>query len=260
VTLDQSVSTVTIVLFSGMLLAILGGWSQIQSARKLPYFTLRRERTTQGWRWILLGVILGILGLSSIFMGNRIAYMIVPPTPSITPTRTQTLTPTITPLPSITATASITPTPTISPTPTITPTPALPEEVEILLRESITPNPEAIFSPIQVALLLGGYNQPLGTREEFELPLTKLYGTFTYENLQDGVRWTALWLRGDEVVCIETQLWDGGTGGYGYTECEVEVWQPGSYEIRMFFGKTWKNSVQFMILSGTPTPVSTSES
>ncbi len=111
-----------------------------------------------------------------------------------------------------------------------------------------------------MALLLGGFNRPLGTREEFELPLATLYGTFTYENLQDVVRWTALWLRGDEVVCIETQLWDGGTGGYGYTECEVEVWRPGSYEIRLFFGETWKKSVQFIIISGTPTPVSTSES
>jgi len=257
VTIDQSVSTVTIVLISGMLLAIIAGWSQIQSARQLSYFTLRRERTTRGWRWVLLGILLGALGLLSVFMGNRIAYVIVPPTPSITPTSTKTATPTITPTPTITLTPSITPTPTISPTATITPTPVLPEELGILLRESITPNPDALFSKIQVALLLGGFNQPLGARDEFELPVTKLFGTFTYENLQDGVRWTALWLRGDEVVCIETHPWDGGTGGYGYTECEVDVWQPGLYEIRMFFGDTWKKSVRFLILSGTPTPAST---
>ena len=107
---------------------------------------------------------------------------------------------------------------------------------------------------------MGGFNQPLGAREVFEPSITKLFGTFTYENLQDGVRWTALWLRGDEVVCIETKPWEDGTGGYGFTECEPKIWLPGTYEIRMFFGDTWKKSVQFEILSGTPTPLPTSES
>ena len=133
----------------------------------------------------------------------------------------------------------------------------LPAEIEVLIRESITPDPDSAFSPIVIAPRLGSFNQPLGANEEFELPLTRLYGTFTYDSLQDGVRWTAIWLLGDKVVCIETQPWDGGTGGYGFTECELESWLPGRYEIRMFYGSTWKRSIQFDVLAGTSTPTLT---
>ncbi len=73
------------------------------------------------------------------------------------------------------------------------------------------------------------------------------------------MRWTALWLRGDEVVCVpDTQIWEWGTGGYGYTECEpANGWRPGTYIIQMFLGDQWWTSASFEILevaTGTPTP------
>lgn len=225
-TIDQSVNAITIALFALMVLAGVAGWTQIRAARRLPYFLLRRRQMSRGWRWLMIGVVSGIMGVLAASFGKQTAYRIIPPTPSITPS------------PTITGTPTITPTPSVSPTPTITPTPQLPQEIRLLLRETQTPNPQAAFSLIQVAERLDGFNRPIRPQEDFENPVGRLYGAFTYDNLQDGVRWTAIWYLGDEVVRIETKPWDGGTGGYGYTECDPGRWEPGEYEIRIFYGES----------------------
>jgi type VI secretion system secreted protein VgrG len=238
-----------------MVLLILVGRRSLQEARKLPYFMLRRARVVQGWRIILLGGVIGIASILTFALGRRAAYVIYPPTPSNTPTPTQTPTTTISPIPSITPTPSITP-PSITPIPsqtataTITPTPQLPEEIRILIRETITPNPDALFSPILVADRLDGFNRAINPQEDFISPDGRLFGAFSYNNLQDGVRWTAIWYFKQQVICLETQAWDGGTGGYGYTECDQDSWLPGGYDIdiQLFFADEWKGSTHFEVL------------
>ncbi len=128
----------------------------------------------------------------------------------------------------------------------------LPDTITVLFRETVTPDAAVAFSQIEVARRLGEFNLPIHPAEEFDLPLDTLYGAFTYNNMQDGARWTALWYRGSDVVCVETQPWDGGTGGYGYTECAMENWLPGEYEIQIFVGETWIVSAQFDVLSQDP--------
>jgi hypothetical protein len=98
--------------------------------------------------------------------------------------------------------------------------------------------------------------------ETFVQPTGRLYAAFSYDFLEDGVRWTAIWYRGDEIVCLETQPWEGGTGGFGFTECEPELgWDADEYEIQLFVGETWKISGRFEVLGGTrtPTPSATTE-
>jgi hypothetical protein len=257
-TIEKFVQLLALLLFCGLLAAILYGWRQIKSARGLPYFLLRRERLTQGWRWILLGVLLGLAGLITQTLGIRVAYVVVPPTPSMTITATITLTPTITRTPTITLTPTISGTPTITATPTETPTPRLPDALaQLLIRETITPNPSAAFSPIQVATRIDFLNRALDPAEVFENPLGMLFGAFTYDNLQNGVRWTAIWYRGTEEICIETKPWDGDTGGFGYTECQPDRWFPGDYEIRMFLGEQWMVSARFRVVGEPPLPTAT---
>jgi hypothetical protein len=163
----------------------------------------------------------------------------------------------------ITNTASITPTPTISLTPTITPTPTetsipvLPEAISLLIRETITPRPDAVFSPIEMATRLDQFNRPVNAADSFENPILRLFGAFTYNNLTDGVRWTAIWYRGEDVVCLESDPWTIGTGGSGYTVCEPRVWLPGDYEIHMFIGEAWRVSKTFSIVGDPPEPTLT---
>lgn len=252
-TIDQIVYLVASLLLAGMAVFILLGQRTLREARKLPYFMLRRERVVRGWRVVLLGLLIGLASLLTFVLGRRAAYVIYRPTPSQTSTSTRTPTSTISPVPSITPTSSITPIPSATATATITPTPQLPGEIRILIRETVTPNPEALFSPILVAERLDGFNQAINPQEGFTSPQGRLFGAFNYDNLQDGVRWTAIWYLDAEVICLETQPWDGGTGGYGYTECEPEIWMPGRYEIQLFFADEWKGSASFEVLGSDST-------
>lgn len=257
-TIDQTVQLIALAMFAGLVFFVWIGWSQIREANRLPYFMLRRDRVVVGWRLLLLGLALGAGGLVVQFFGRPAAYVIVPPTPSTTPTPTITPTPSITTTPSITPTPTITPTPSITPTPTPTGTPTLPDQITVLFRETVTPPPDAAFSPLQVGTRLGPGNQAVNPRDVFILPEGRLFAAFSYNFLEDGVRWTAIWYRGDEIVCLETQPWDGGTGGFGFTECEPEAgWAPGEYEIQMFLGQTWKVSTRFTVLAGTETATPT---
>jgi hypothetical protein len=258
-TIDRIVQLLAFIALFGFIFIFGSGWLQIRSARKLPFFMLRRRRIGQGWRLILFGIIIGILALFIQVFGRQVAYTIIPPTPSLTPTVTITPTPSITPTASITPIPSITPTPTITSTPTITPTPSLPQAIREDIESSVTPDAEAALSAIQVARNLGVNNQPINSSDLFILPVGKLYGAFTYDKFRDGIQWTALWYLGNELICQESIPWDGGTGGYGYTECEPGAWEEGEYEIQMFIGEQWKVSTRFTILSETPTTDTTQE-
>lgn len=256
-TVENAILATAGALAIAMLLTLWRGWRTLRSAQDLTYYLLRRERLLEGWRWLIGGGVLGILVALTVLFGRQAIEWVYQPPPTATPTASPTLPPSETPVPSITSTPSISSTPTISPTPTETPTPQLPASVEILLQESITPNPEALFSSISVARRIDNQNNAIGSDDEFENPIRRLYGAFTYDGLQDGVRWTAVWYFGQEIVCLETLPWDGGTGGHGYTECEPEEWLPGEYQIQMFYAETWLESVHFVVYGDPPTPTPT---
>ena len=85
-----------------------------------------------------------------------------PPTATFTP-RPPTLTPTITNTPSTTD------------TPTITPTPFIPPAIEALFESDVTPNPAAIFSPIQFTLDCKDFNN-FTAATVFQNPITYMCG------------------------------------------------------------------------------------
>ncbi|RME06623.1 MAG: hypothetical protein D6803_06035, partial [Anaerolineae bacterium] len=107
------------------LLAVFSLWSGVRaigSARRIPYFRMRREAMVRGWRLVMLFFLLG--GLAYVVNGyaEPIAYSFYPPSATPTFTPSITLSPTISSTPTITRTPTITPTPAVSYTPTITPT------------------------------------------------------------------------------------------------------------------------------------------
>jgi hypothetical protein len=259
-TIDQTVGLLSAVLLLVLILSVWIGWRELQAARNLPFFLLRRERIGRAWRLISIGLIFGVAAAAVHFFGRQAVYQVFPPTPSITPTMTITSTRTITPIPSITSTPTITLSPTITATATITPTPRIPEALTVLFRETVTPPADAALSPIDVAQSLDTLNRAVRPELELENPLGELYGAFTYNDMLDGIRWTAIWYRGDEIVCVESKPWDGGTGGYGYTEClPAEGWLAADYEIQMFIGDKWKVSARFSVTGEavSPTPTAT---
>ena len=258
-TINETVDLLSLVLLAGLFFFIWFGWQRIRAANKLRFFMLRRRLSIQGWRIILLGLSLGVCSLILRMYGRQAAYILVPPTASTTPTSTASATPSQTPTPTITPTPLPTLIPSLTPTPSTTPTPQIPEAITVLFRETVTPRPEAIFSAIEVARRLDALNRPLQPSQEFENPIESLFGAFSYDFLDDGARWTALWYRGEEIVCSETKPWDGGTGGYGFTDCTpADGWQPGEYEIRMFLGENWKISTRFRVQGQAPTATPTS--
>jgi hypothetical protein len=250
-TIDSALQSLILLLAACMVGLMWAGWRLVRGSGGLRFYSLRRQRVATGWRLIVGGIVAGLLAVLLRAYGRSVAYAILPPTPSVTPTRTQTLTPTITRTPTITST------PEATATATETSTPSVPEPMLVTFHETITPGTSAALSPISITTRLDGFNRPLDAREEFAQAPRRLFGAFTYDGLQDGMRWTAIWRRAETIVCLESKPWDGGTGGYGYTECAPEAgWAPGEYEVQMFLGETWWVSTRFIIIgaSNTPTP------
>ncbi|MEX2030261.1 MAG: hypothetical protein WD906_04755 [Anaerolineales bacterium] len=208
---------------------------------------------------LLGGIGAALFGVAFQGIGRPTAYALFHATASPTHTPTITGSPSITMTPSVTLIPTISATPTITPTSTVTPTPILPDAVAVLLvHDQVTPSSDAVFSPIQIARVLDRSLVPISPAEEFENPIGALYAAFTYDLLQDGVRWTALWYRGVEVVCLETQAWESGTGGYGFSECSpTGGWAPGAYEVQMFYAERWIVSARFQVHGAPPTRTAT---
>lgn len=232
------------------LIALLSGVQSIRSGSRLNYFRKRRERLSRGWRLVVVFFFMLVIAVVVNRFAEPAAYSIFPPSPTITNTPTITLTPTITVTPSITLT------PTITETPSITNTPSMPVALETQFETTITPNPDAVFSPVVFASQLDDNFQPINQNIEFNNPIRVLYGVFSYDQMTVGSQWSALWYRGADMVCYETLPWNGGTGGFGYTECDAPLdgWLPGQYEVQIFTGTLWKVSGYFTVTGDPPTP------
>jgi hypothetical protein len=128
--------------------------------------------------------------------------------------------------------------------------------VEVRFESTVTPNPEAIFSPLRFANALDENFQPIEPTNTFQNPVGHVYAQFSYDGMIVQSQWTALWYRGTELVHFETKPWDGGTGGVGYTDWNPEphLWEPGTYEVQIFVGLTWRVSAVFTVEGEAPTP------
>lgn len=236
--------------FLGSISLILGLGS-IRAGSKLQYFRKRHDRVMHGWRMIFVAFIFGIAALLVNSYAEPTAYKFFPPSPTITLTSTATLTPTISLTPTLTLT------PTITETPSITNTPALPEDVIRKFESTTTPAAVPVFSPVQFARKIDKNYQPIDPVVEFANPITEIYGTFSYDQMTPNAQWSALWYRDGKLVYYETIPWNGGTGGYGYTQWAPasEEWLPGTYEVQIFVGNQWVKGASgtFMVTGSPPT-------
>lgn len=247
--IHSAVQTAFILALIGTLLSAWLGIRAVRSGLRLPYFRKRNDRMWRGYRLIFAAVILVALAFSLNRFAEPVAYRFFPPSPTVT------LTPTITQTPTITLTPTISLAPTITDTPSITNTPAVPADVASKFESTTTPNPDVVFSPLSFARKIDEAWQPVDPAVEFENPVGHLYATFSYDGMVIGAQWTALWYRGVELVHVESNPWDGSTGGYGYSDWQPESanWMPGLYEVQIFVGLDWKISGQFTVTGEVPT-------
>jgi hypothetical protein len=254
--LDIHTGIITAFLLSllGVLFSLLLGIRTIKAGRRLQFFRKRRDLMVRGWRLVFLSVVLAAVAFSLNQYAEPVAYSIFPPSPTVTLTSTITLTPTIT------MTGTITPSPTITPTPAISYTPAIPPEVEAQFTSVVTPNPETVFSPVQFSRTIVDY-LPVDPSFEFDNPVGQLYGSFSYDKMEIGSQWSALWYRIEDrkLLCFETIPWEFSTGGYGLTTCAPisTDWLPGEYEVQIFVGSQWNNSGRFTVTGDPPEPTIT---
>ncbi len=239
------------------LVSARSGLRLIQSARKMTFYRLRRQREAGGWRLLGLAAFLVIFAVALPMYGLPAVYHYFPPTPTITPTPSPTPYRTITPTPTITLTPTVTDTPLVTDTPTITPTPSVPLAVLALFDSLITPNPAVVFSPLTFSTKMDGNLQAVNPDTVFQNPITEMFATYSYNNMTPGAQWTAVWLRDGQQVWFETKPFDGGTGGYGFTNCSAPAggWQPGRYEVQIFVGEVWVQVGAFLVEGNPPTPL-----
>ena len=189
---------------TGLVLAIaagaisfLLGLQSIRRGAKLPFFRKRRDRMVAGWRMVFYALILGVIAFLSRY-AEPVVYHFYPPTPTITPTFTITTTPTISITPSITIT------PTITNTPSVTDTPSLPQDIATAITSVVTPNPDAIISPVTFSQKIDAKNQAINPAKTFAMPVGHLYATFSFDKMTKGMQWSALWYRDGVLVYSES--------------------------------------------------------
>lgn len=255
--IHTTVRTAFFLSLAGIVICLIVGVRSIRGARYLRYFKMRRERALYGWRLILTSLFLCAVAVLLNSYAEPLIYKTFPPTATVTLTPTTTLTPTITLTPTETLTPTITLTPAVSDTPTATITPSMPMAIGASFSSTVTPNPEAIFSPLQFALSLDSSYQAQNVQEVFTIPFSHIYAVFSYDKMVDGAQWSAIWYRQGKMVYYESKPWDGGTGGYGFADWnpKPEDLYPGDYEVQIFVGMDWKIS-GFFTVEGNPPQIS----
>jgi hypothetical protein len=134
----------------------------------------------------------------------------------------------------------------------------MPAAIEVQFTGVVTPNPAAAFSPLQFSRVVAKF-KAVNPQTVFQNPIKNLFATYSYDGMTNGVEWTMLWYRGDELLKYETSPWEGGTGGRGQYELNLpaEKWLPGTYQVIFFVGTEWKTIGEFRVTGSPPKPTPT---
>jgi hypothetical protein len=261
---ETYVAWIASLLLLGFVLAAARGAYDLSRARRLRYYQLRRQSLLRGWRLLMTSVALLIAAGFAYRFGQAAVALVSPPTLTPTPSRTPTPTPppptaTLTPsqtrIPSRTPSPTQTLTPSATPTPSLSPTPALPLALVTPPGTlTVTPPAEAVAADIRFSLR--DNCRVVNSIEYFDQVPKTIYAHFYYDSWLPGVQWSGVWLRNGEPIFVETHVWDGSTGGCGFTDYDNgKFWWPeGTYEVQIFIGDRWLVSKQFPVVRSTPTP------
>jgi hypothetical protein len=128
--------------------------------------------------------------------------------------------------------------------------------LEAQFKSVVTPNPDAVFSPLKFSLVVNNF-QPVNPQTVFQNPISIIIATYSYDGMVNGVQWTYIWYQNGQIMTDQslTLLWDSGTGGLGQRDLVLpsERWVPGIYQLVFFVGTEWKVLGEFRLVGEPPT-------
>ncbi|HEY5902839.1 MAG TPA: hypothetical protein VIU39_09810, partial [Anaerolineales bacterium] len=250
-----------IVLLLGTILGYFVGLRGLQASRRLANYRLRQGAVRKARVAFGAGTVSAVLAIAALASVQRPGGIPASLPPSVTPTAFPPIAtataPTLWFPPSSTATFfSLTATPAASATPSATHRPSLPISIEAIFKGTVTPAADLKIGTLRFATEMRGL-QPVGPGNRFSNPIKRMYGVFSYQNMQPGTQWTALWYLNGELKHFETKVWDSAASGLSAAVWEQpsEQWTPGTYDLHIFAGTQWKASGSFT-LTGNPPPAS----
>jgi hypothetical protein len=264
---ETYVAWVTWLLLLGSGLTGLAGLLTLGGARRMRYFQVRREAVLRGWGRLLTSIVLLLAGLLVMGFGAPMMRLALPATPTRVPSATppaSLVAPTVPASPTLAETATTTdtpgPSPTSSntPTPTLSPTPALPGAfITPILTATVTPPSQA--TAVNVRFSLKNDCTVPDSQAYFDQLPKQIFAHFYYDSWLPGNQWSGVWLRDGVVIYTETHLWDGSTGGCGFSNFDngKAWWTEGTYQVQIFVGNRWLVSNSFQVLRSSPTPTFT---
>src|SRR5688572_15952901 len=218
----------------------------VQESRRTANYLTRQQNIIRARRAFWMLGVLTVAGISLLVV-SRLTQFQMPTlsfsgeeTPQPTVDGTQTAvplnTPTVPPTNFI-----LTETPPASSTATASPQPSVPLVIEALFQGNVTPRADIAIGRVQFSTQIEN-NLPGAVASSFGNPIKQMYAFFTYERLDPGVQWTAIWYRDGALQYYETRPWDQLPSGMEYSlwEQPAEKWLPGIYEVRIFIGNEWK--------------------
>jgi hypothetical protein len=253
---------------------------QLRRGRTGPYWRLRRTAGQRGGQLFLASIALfGIAFALALFSGladlayTRLRTMLntdpdapkgvaLPtltptlrftwtPTPSPTPTATHTPTDvpdTETPVPSPTPTETTTPRPSLTPSPTLTPSATFETVLAITPPASrVTPRQGAAINITAASSGLDsdGAVNPTTT---FPAGTPRIYLTFTYRQMNDGITWTRILYRDGIQIQGGSYIWSLGENGESFFFFGSETgYPPGEYKIRLYLGEEEVEAFDFTV-------------
>jgi len=251
--IETTVRTLFVFLLIATGVMIFTAVRAFREAARLRFFLKKRELLSRAWKFVFFSILIFISAIFINSYAEPLTYSVFPPSP------TASLTPTVTLTSTITVTPTITNTPTITETPEVSPTPIMPAVIGQEFTSQTTPNPNARFSNLVFSTNIDEDYQPINPSDSFENPLDTIYGAFSYDQMITNSQWSSLWFRDGELIFYETKPWNGASGGFGFTDCQLPAadWLPGEYEVQLFAGETWKVSGFFSVTGTPPTPTIT---
>jgi hypothetical protein len=122
---------------------------------------------------------------------------------------------------------------------TLLPSTSLPSEYD-QLEPWVQLNKSTIIDGITFSTDITGDYQALDPSRRFTQGFFTLYATFAYDQMSDGMVWSWVWRRNDDVIDGGNQVWSYGNDGPGYVYLRPEE----GFGLGDYFINIWVNGEQ----------------